>query len=103
MVIPSTSRKEQVMKLIERKEKIERTINDYGRVLVTNKNVGLTESLVDDFGFPRNDIDVYQVRQARNQIICLQNDLKALLKEIEVGLIDVHAEAKKNCDASTKM
>lgn len=103
MVIPSTSRKEQVLKLIEQKDKIERTINDYGRVLAANGNVGMTESLVDDFGFPRNDVDVYQVRQARNQIICLQNDLKTLLKEIEQGLSDVHAEAKVNHEASTKM
>lgn len=103
MVIPSTSRKEQVLKLIEQKDKIERTINDCGRVLAANGNVGMTESLVDDFGFPRNDIDVYQVRQARNQIVCLQNDLKALLKEIEQGLIEVHAEAKVNHEASTKM
>lgn len=103
MVIPSTSRKDQVMKLIERKEEIERTINDYGRILVSNKNVGMNESLVDEDGFPRNDIDVYQVRQARHQIICLQNDLKALLKEIEAGLIEVHADAKVNHNASTKM
>lgn len=103
MVIPSTSRKEQVLKLIERKDKIERTINDYGHLLAANGNVGMTESLVDDFGFPRNDIDVYQVRGARNQIICLQNDLKTLLKEIEQGLSEVHAEAKVNHEASTKM
>lgn len=103
MVIPSTSRKEQILKLIEEKDKIERTINDFGRVLAANGNVGLTESLVDDFGFPRNDIDVYQVRQARNQIVCLQNDLKTLLKEIEQGLCEVHAEAKVNHEASTKM
>lgn len=103
MVIPSTSRKEQVLKLIEQKDKIERTISDCGRVLAANGNIGMTESLVDDSGFPRNDIDVYQVRQARNQIICLQNDLKALLKEIEQGLSEVHAEAKVNHEASTKM
>lgn len=103
MVIPSTSRKEQVLKLIEQKDKIERQINDYGRVLATNANVGMTEALVDDFGYPRNDIDVYQVRQARHQINCLQNDLKALMKEIEQGLCEVHADAKVNHEASTKM
>lgn len=103
MVIPSTSRKEQVLKLIERKDDIERKINDYGYLLAANGNVGMTESLVDDFGFPRNDIDVYQVREARHHIICLQNDLKTLLKEIEQGLTEVHAEAKINHEASTKM
>lgn len=103
MVIPSNSRKEQVKKLISRKDEIEKTINDHGQVLIANQNVGLKESLVDEHGFPRNDIDVYQVRQARHAIICLQNDLKALLKEIEEGLIAVHAEAGTNCEASTKM
>lgn len=32
--------------------------------------VGLFDSLVDEEDFPRNDIDVYQVRNARHQIIC---------------------------------
>lgn len=52
----------------------------------------MTESLTDLEGFPRNDIDVYQVRHARHEINCLQNDLKDLLKAIEKGLEDVHAE-----------
>lgn len=103
MVIPETSSKERVMKLIAKKEEIERKINDFGRVLNANNNVGMNESLVDEFGFPRNDIDVYQVRQARNQINCLQNDLKSLMKEIELGLIETHAEARVDHTASTKM
>lgn len=103
MVIPNTSRKEQVLKLIEQRDKIERIINNYGRILQANDNIGMNEPLVDESGFPRNDIDVYQVRQARHQIICLQNDLKALMKEIEEGLVAVHAEAGVNTDASTKM
>jgi hypothetical protein len=32
--------------------------------------VGLTEALVDDSGYPRQDLDVYQVRHARHRIIC---------------------------------
>lgn len=105
MVIPTTSRKEQVKKLIERKDQIERTINDNGQILIANENVGMKESLLDENGFPRNDIDVYQVRHARHAIICLQNDLKALMKEIEEGLIAVHTEAASSgsCEASTKM
>lgn len=51
-----------------------------------NNNIGMREALVDSDGFPRNDIDVYQVRHARHQINTLQNDLKSLLKEIEKGL-----------------
>lgn len=52
----------------------------------------MNEPLVDADGFPRNDIDVYQCRNARHQIIYLQNDLKVLIKEIEKGLEAVHAE-----------
>ncbi len=54
----------------------------------------MRESLVDDDGYPRNDIDVYQVRHARHQINTLQNDLKSLLKEIEKGL-------EGECDGTT--
>lgn len=48
--------------------------------------------LVDVEGYPRNDIDVHQVRQARQQIICLQNDHKALMTEIEKLMHQLHAE-----------
>lgn len=62
-------------------------------------------ALVDSDGFPRNDIDVLQVRHARHQIICLQNDLKSLMRDIESGLHAVHAQpaASANGEASTKM
>ncbi|XP_031618089.1 26S proteasome non-ATPase regulatory subunit 9 [Contarinia nasturtii] len=103
MVIPSTSHKEEVMKLIAKKEQIERSINDCGQILLANKNVGMTESLLDSEGFPRDDIDVYAVRQARHQIICLQNDLKSTMKEIEDGLVNVHTEARTNHATTTKM
>lgn len=103
MVIPCVTHREQVLKLIEEKDKIEKKINDLGQVLIANNHVGMNEPLVDGDGFPRNDIDVYQVRTARSQIICLQNDLKTLMKEIEHGLSDVHADARINYDASTKM
>lgn len=33
----------------------------------------MNDALVDDEGFPRNDIDVYAVRGARNKIICKFN------------------------------
>jgi 26S proteasome regulatory subunit N4 len=56
----------------------------------------MTEPLTDAESFPRTDIDVHQVRAARHQIICLQNDRKALLKEIEKGLEVVHSEQKFN-------
>lgn len=38
----------------------------------------------------RNDIDLLRVRQIRQRVICLQNDHKALMKQIESGLFQVH-------------
>lgn len=91
MVVPSTTSRDAVLELMKQKDKLEQKISDQGRILEANR-VGMTDPLVDDSGYPRNDIDVYQVRQARHQIICLQNDLKALMKRIESGLHTVHAE-----------
>lgn len=34
-------------------------------------NTDLTDPLVDQEGFPRSDIDVYQVRMTRHKIICI--------------------------------
>lgn len=52
----------------------------------------MNDALVDKDGFPRQDIDVYQVRHARHKIICLQNDHKAIMKEIELGLHKIHSQ-----------
>lgn len=52
------------------------------------------ESLVDADGFPRDDIDVYQIRHARHKIICFQNDIKALMLEIEKGIHAVHQQVR---------
>lgn len=57
-----------------------------------NGNVGMNGPLVDAEGFPRNDIDIYQVRQARQTIICLQNDHAQLLDQIHDLLNQYHAE-----------
>ncbi|KAI8118374.1 hypothetical protein FF38_05238 [Lucilia cuprina] len=96
MVVPNTNPLEtKLFKLMSDKDKLEAQINTYGVILAQNDNVGMTGPLVDAEGFPRNDIDVYQVRQARQQIICLQNDHKALMKEIEQLMHELHAEAKQ--------
>ena len=71
-----TQTKEQVLELIEKKETLEKELSDLHAVL-TSQNVGMTEPLIDGEGFPRSDIDVYQVRHARSNISRKKNDLKA--------------------------
>uniref|UniRef100_A0A034W716 26S proteasome non-ATPase regulatory subunit 9 n=2 Tax=Endopterygota TaxID=33392 RepID=A0A034W716_BACDO len=97
MVVPVPNpTKDLILKLMAEKEAMESKISDYGNILANNANVGMDGPLVDAEGFPRNDIDVYQVRQARQQIICLQNDYKALMKEIEKQMHKLHSEAAEN-------
>ncbi|XP_053693747.1 26S proteasome non-ATPase regulatory subunit 9 [Sabethes cyaneus] len=105
MVVPSTTSRDAVLELIKQKDSIEAKINDQGKILQANR-VGMDDPLVDGDGYPRNDIDVHQVRQARHQIICLQNDLKALMKQIEHGLHTVHGETaaqRQEHPGSTKL
>ncbi|XP_064553163.1 26S proteasome non-ATPase regulatory subunit 9 isoform X1 [Drosophila montana] len=84
--------KARLERLMAAKADLEAQINKNGQILAANDNVGMTGSLVDAEGFPRNDIDIYQVRQARQTIICLQNDHKELMNQIQTLLNQYHAE-----------
>ncbi|EDV26206.1 uncharacterized protein TRIADDRAFT_24455 [Trichoplax adhaerens] len=87
---------EKVFDLMKKKEAIEAEIDQWSDVLQSQRNVGMNEPLVDSQGYPRADIDVYTVRKARQRIICLQNDHKAAMKEIESGLHQIHADARNS-------
>ncbi|TDG51451.1 hypothetical protein AWZ03_002246 [Drosophila navojoa] len=84
--------KARLERLIAAKKELEAQINKNGEILAANGNVGMTGPLVDSEGYPRNDIDIYQVRQARQTIICLQNDHAQLLDQIHELLNQYHAE-----------
>ena len=79
--------------LMRKKDEIEKEIKMWYDVLSGQGNVGMNEPLTDREGYPRNDIDLVQVRTARHKIICLQNDHKAIMKQIENGLVEYHAQA----------
>ncbi|KAJ1507907.1 26S proteasome non-ATPase regulatory subunit 9 [Coelomomyces lativittatus] len=85
--------KEQLLqktkKLIAEKDELESQLNQLFDVL-RSQNVGMDDSLIDEEGFPRNDIDVISVRNTRVSIIRLQNDLKLKFTEVEKALIDLH-------------
>ncbi|XP_063171649.1 26S proteasome non-ATPase regulatory subunit 9 [Candoia aspera] len=83
-----------LQQLLKKKDEIEAQIKAYYDVLQDQKGVGMSEPLVDAEGYPRADVDVYQVRTARHNIICLQNDHKALMHQVEQGLHQLHAREK---------
>jgi len=86
--MPGTSEtakiRDNLSELMKRKDVMEQLIEAY-------RSQGLIgEQLVDELGFPRNDIDLVAVRTARNKHVCLQNDHVALMKEIEKSLQNFH-------------
>ncbi|CAL7948577.1 unnamed protein product [Xylocopa violacea] len=92
--------KDYVLQLMKDKDKIESDMKALKEILDVN-HVGMDDPLEDSEGYPRNDIDVYQVRHTRYKIICLRNDHKALMKKIEEGLHKVHALAGNKSETST--
>ncbi|XP_063640885.1 26S proteasome non-ATPase regulatory subunit 9 isoform X2 [Pan troglodytes] len=84
-----------VQELMRRKEEIEAQIKANYDVLESQKGIGMNEPLVDCEGYPRSDVDLYQVRTARHNIICLQNDHKAVMKQVEEALHQLHARDKE--------
>jgi Nas2 N_terminal domain len=53
---------------------------------------GLKDSLVDAEGFPRADIDVYAVRNKRHRLSVINTDHKAVMKQIEAELRNLHSQ-----------
>ncbi|CAF3491424.1 unnamed protein product [Rotaria sp. Silwood1] len=92
--------REGLLELMKQKDDIEKELHDLANELKLQNNVGMTEELVDKEGYPRNDIDLVRVRQIRQRVICLQNDHKALMKQIEAGLIQVHENNPSNTTES---
>lgn len=63
----------------------------------------MNESLIDPEGYPKQNINVYEVRHARHEIICLQNDHKELMKKIEEGLHILHSQCNNSLSQSSNI
>lgn len=87
---------DEIRELMNKKDEIEKEIKEYHDVLQSQKGVGMNGPLVDDQQFPRADIDVRVVREARHRIICLQNDHKDVMKQIEAKLHELHAQSSSD-------
>ncbi|CAF1206268.1 unnamed protein product [Adineta ricciae] len=93
--------REELLALMKQKDDIESELRELSDELKSQDNVGMAGELVDKEGYPRNDIDLVRVRQIRQRVICLQNDHKALMKQIEAGLIQVHENSANNSSNTT--
>ena len=87
-----TSSREEAMKVNCEKIKIEAEITEWKSVLDSEQNIGMDGPLVDNEGYPRNDLDIPKIRMARQKIICLSNDHKEVMKKLASLLEDIHAQ-----------
>lgn len=53
---------------------------------------GIHGPLVDEEGFPRADIDVHAVREARHRLACLKTDYRTVQGRLEELVLRVHAK-----------
>ncbi|XP_065667320.1 26S proteasome non-ATPase regulatory subunit 9 isoform X3 [Hydra vulgaris] len=86
-----------IEQLIAKKKDFETEIQFNCNILSKN-GVGMSEDLIDSEGFPRADLDVGLIRNARVKIIYLRNDLKNLMEEIEGKLHEIHQNYRSNKD-----
>ncbi|KAL8853565.1 MAG: hypothetical protein Q9221_001551 [Calogaya cf. arnoldii] len=80
--------------LIVEKTRTEEELKALSSALDSVRAHELTVDLTTFDGYPRDDIDVAQIRTTRARIIRLRNDYKSLMSRIEDGLHDHHAQAR---------
>jgi len=90
---PSTTTAQSLNELMEEKVILEGTLARLNAVLESH-GVDMSTPLIDRNGFPRDDIDVAQIRVVRSQVIHLKNDHKGLMSRIEKGLHALHQETR---------
>ncbi|ORZ03940.1 hypothetical protein BCR43DRAFT_484208 [Syncephalastrum racemosum] len=104
-VDPSEDKIKKAQALVAKKDDIEeqlRALEDGLRI----QGVGMDQPLVDREGFPRSDVDVAAARTSRHLVHRLRNDHKAIMREIEHALHEIHSAVKmqsepNNNDSST--
>jgi 26S proteasome regulatory subunit N4 len=86
--------------LIIRKDNLEAELKALGSVLDSH-GVNMNTTLTTFDGYPRNDVDVAQIRVTRARIISLRNDWKEIMAKIEKGLHQQFEDLKKNGNVET--
>lgn len=80
--------------LMAEKDRVQSELSALSSVLDSH-GVNMRTSLTTFDGYPRDDIDIAQIRTTRARIIHLQNDLKGLYDKIEQGLHAHHASLRE--------
>ncbi|MCJ1476302.1 putative 26S proteasome regulatory subunit [Lambiella insularis] len=88
-----------LMELISEKERVESELTALSSVLDSH-GVNMNTTLTTFDGFPRNDLDIAQIRTTRARVIRLRNDYKGLMSRIEEGL-HLHYSSAANINTSS--
>ncbi|CDJ42543.1 26S Proteasome non-ATPase regulatory subunit 9, putative [Eimeria tenella] len=78
------------------RQQIEEKMEALASFLTAEGMPGLKGPLVDPEGFPRADIDVHAVLQARQQLACLKTDHREVQQRLEETLLLLHAANAKD-------
>ncbi|KAL4892723.1 hypothetical protein BDV59DRAFT_39514 [Aspergillus ambiguus] len=89
-----------VVELMQEKQRLEEELSALSSVL-SSHGVNMNTSLTTLDGFPRDDIDVAQIRTIRSQIIHLRNDHKDLMKYVEKA-VHAHFENVQRAQNTTR-
>jgi 26S proteasome non-ATPase regulatory subunit 9 len=82
----------ELLKINDQREAMEKEMGGIVELLDNMQGTpGLKSPLVDYEGFPRADVDIFEVRKLRNRHACLQTDHGRLMKELEQKLYAMHA------------
>ncbi|KAJ5871258.1 uncharacterized protein N7529_003611, partial [Penicillium soppii] len=98
--LPRDLSKLSMPELMQEKERIEEELSALSAVLQSH-GVRMTSSLTTFDGYPRDDIDIAQVRTTRVRIIHLRNDHKAVMELIEKGVHEHFARLQSTVAAPT--
>ncbi|KAL1620972.1 putative 26s proteasome non-atpase regulatory subunit [Diplodia seriata] len=88
-----------LQELMAEKDRVQSELSALSSVLDSH-GVNMRTSLTTFDGYPRDDIDIAQIRTTRARIIHLQNDLKGLYEKIEKGLHTHHASLQEAANAA---
>ncbi|KAI9932672.1 putative 26S proteasome regulatory subunit [Aspergillus wentii] len=89
-----------IIELTQEKERIEEELSALSSVL-SSHGVHMNTTLTTFDGYPRDDVDIAQIRTTRTRIIRLRNDHKDVMAHLEKGLHDHFANLQRAQDAST--
>ncbi|KAL8441578.1 hypothetical protein Emed_007542 [Eimeria media] len=84
----------EVEATFQKREQLSQQMEALSSFLTADGMPGLRGPLVDEEGFPRADIDVYAVREARHRLAYLQTDYRNVQRRLEELLFRLHAESR---------